>query len=384
MIEAGAEIINNSWTPGYWVEAHHFRAENEDGELDLEQTRENLDHYLWHRGMLPGEPEEVSVADFYGQSDRHPSERTIFVWSAGNNFGRRITATINLKHYGGPVLDKGGTVAADSLAVVPGLSYYFSDLTLNNVGVAAISEFSQVVSTINGREVVQREIASFSNRCGENAESFCISAPGVATFGYSDADLSVAFEEAAREINCRIPETGLTHCVLEARELAISIIVRERVETGYGAGFLLAPETEDYLNGYLPPRPGHRTRHILFRADCLRRAGAGETILSRRRRMRRATGGRRRGRMRTRQRRTHRANHGDGRQARDLRELRNIRRGIVGLGKRAHAAGRVAVNVRALVVGGRVVFIFAKRADSGDCGGRFIPAGMVDETACGV
>ena len=253
MIEAGAEIINNSWTPGYWVEAHHFRAENEDGELDLEQTRENLDHYLWHRGMLPGKPEEVSVADFYGQADRHPSERTIFVWSAGNNFGRRITATINLKHYGGPVLDKGGTVAADSLAVVPGLSYYFSDLTLNNVAVAAVNESSQVVSAVDGREVVQREIASFSNRCGANSESFCIAAPGVAFIGYSPADLSIAFEAALKESDCDETDDDYADCVLKVRDLAISIVFRERAETGYGAGFLLAPETDDYNNGYLPP-----------------------------------------------------------------------------------------------------------------------------------
>ena len=90
------------------------------------------------------------------------TDKTVFVWAAGNAHGRDCDPA---DFTGNPDLCVDGTVVARSVEVLPGLPVRFPELRGHLVAVVAVDR--------NGR------IASFSNRCGLAAD-WCIAAPGVA------------------------------------------------------------------------------------------------------------------------------------------------------------------------------------------------------------
>ena len=222
IIAAGASILNNSWTPERYVAARDFRAEDENGGLDAAQTQANLRSYLRSANMgkdgLEGD-ELLSQSGLFPD----PADRPIFVWSAGNNNGQVVSAEVNLTMHGGRILEKGTVISATVLATLPGLPRYFPELTLNNLAVAAVNDIGNPVQSVaNGVTLRQPPIAAFSNRCGAESESFCLAAPGFAGYAYTRADLAATNGD-------------------------ISAIVAETFRTGYNGGFVLAPETEAFL-----------------------------------------------------------------------------------------------------------------------------------------
>ena len=222
VIAAGASILNNSWAPELYVAASDFRAEDANGGLDLAQTQANLRSYL--RSVNMGK-DNLEGDELLSQSGLFPdpADRPIFVWSAGNNNGRVVSAEVNLTMHGGRILEKGTVISATALATLPGLPRYFPELTLNNLAVAAVNDIgNRVRSVADGVTLRQPPIAAFSNRCGAGSESYCLAAPGFAGYAYTSADLAAANSD-------------------------ISAIVAETFRTGYNAGFVLAPETEAFL-----------------------------------------------------------------------------------------------------------------------------------------
>ena len=222
VIAAGASILNNSWAPELYVAASDFRAEDANGGLDLAQTQANLRSYL--RSVNMGK-DNLEGDELLSQSGLFPdpADRPIFVWSAGNNNGQVTPAEINLTMHGGRILEKGTVISATALATLPGLPRYFPELTLNNLAVAAVNDIgNRVRSVADGVTLRQPPIAAFSNRCGAGSESYCLAAPGFAGYAYTSADLAAADSD-------------------------ISAIVAETFRTGYNAGFVLAPETEAFL-----------------------------------------------------------------------------------------------------------------------------------------
>jgi len=87
--------------------------------------------------------------DALAQQDKARSERTIFVFSAGNAWN--------------DIDDEGNTVQADSPELMPGLPYLFPELKDHMLAVAAVDDSG--------------EIAFYSNRCGVAAD-YCLVAPG--------------------------------------------------------------------------------------------------------------------------------------------------------------------------------------------------------------
>ena len=275
MAAGGAAIINNSWTPEYHLSAHNFRAPPNCGpvEVCLDKTRANLRYYARETGNLGGHQLETDDGRFIDlEADQllteydyiasetggvsNPADRPIYVWSGGNNNGRMVTADITIREAVGPsdlpgpvltVLREGSVVTATALAVIAGLPYYFPDMTLNNLAVAAVDEvYEAPVKTVeNGVTLSQSPIASFSNRCGGGASSFCLAAPGVASWDYSSEE----YVEIGEEIGCVVIQNsnGRSQCVnINHHEQVLTRLAAEKFRTGLGAGFLLAPETEAF------------------------------------------------------------------------------------------------------------------------------------------
>ncbi|MDE0385705.1 MAG: S8 family serine peptidase [Defluviicoccus sp.] len=90
------------------------------------------------------------------------TDKTVFVWAAGNAHGRDCDPA---EFTGNPELCVDEKIVARSVEVLPGLPVRFPELRGHLVAVVAVDR--------NGR------IASFSNRCGLAAD-WCIAAPGVA------------------------------------------------------------------------------------------------------------------------------------------------------------------------------------------------------------
>ena len=102
------------------------------------------------------------------------SNKTVFIWSAGNGYGRDCDVA---DFSGSSNICVNGKVNAKSPQVLAGLPARIPELRANNVAVVAVDQSG--------------DIASFSNRCGI-AANWCIAAPGVginaAYFGPKDGD----------------------------------------------------------------------------------------------------------------------------------------------------------------------------------------------------
>ena len=117
----------------------------------------------------------IGMIDFYSSSDltanlgnminairQSGSNRTVFVWSAGNSHNDPCSA--NDFPSGHQNLCSGGRVNAASPEILAGLPARIPELRSNHIAVVAIGSSGS--------------IASFSNRCGIAAD-WCIAAPGV-------------------------------------------------------------------------------------------------------------------------------------------------------------------------------------------------------------
>ena len=264
LVTHGASIINNSWTPTFYLTAHDF---NPCSPLDSgcrDRARNNLRAYARGAGLgghnvtLNGFGIDLEVDELFtdynhatSQKNVLPADRPIYVWSAGNNNGRRVTADLTVRAVDGNVLTvfrEGSVVTATALAVLAGLPYYFPEMTLNNLAVAAVDEFYQNprMTMVDGVTLYQSPIAGFSNPCGERASSFCLAAPGVASYEYGQAE----YVEIAREYtDCNLGQTdrGGYECGNSFRhEQIITRLVAQKLLTGLGSGFVLAPETEAF------------------------------------------------------------------------------------------------------------------------------------------
>ena len=286
LVSSGASIINNSWTPEIYIAAHDFRPRGACGtaEACLEQARANLQYYARDRGVALGNPLHsgerrrnfaitVEVNELFTTYDHaaqraggvsDPADRPIYVWSAGNNNGRDVAADVTIRAADNSVLTvlrKGSVVTATSLAVIAGLPHYFPDMTLNNLAVAAVDEFREqkARTVVDGETLHQSPIASFSNPCGEGASSFCLAAPGVASY---DWHTNAEFVEIALTVNnCDLMRTFFAgagwryRCAnVAAHDDILTRLAAERLSTGLGSGFVLAPETEEFKQqeGKLP------------------------------------------------------------------------------------------------------------------------------------
>ena len=272
LVTSGASIINNSWTPEFYITAHDF---NPCSPLDSgcrDRARNNLRAYARqeHVGLggrnvmlnnnraIDLEVDELFTNYNYAtsQKDVSPADRPIYVWSAGNNNGRIVTANVTLRAADGRVLKvlrEGSRITATALAVMPGLPHYFPEMTLNNLAVAAVDEFREekARTVVDGETLYQSPIARFSNRCGEGSSSFCLAAPGVASY---DWHRNAEYVEIARTINsCNLKRFvhpgGVSRYMCtnnDAHEQIITRLVAQKLLTGLGSGFVLAPETEAY------------------------------------------------------------------------------------------------------------------------------------------
>ena len=274
LVTNGASIVNNSWTPEFYIATHDFRPRDacSTAEECMEQTRANLQSYARQSNIRLGANNlqthnnriiTVEVNELFTTYDHaarqvdgvnDPADRPIYVWSAGNNNGRKVAANVTLLAADNSVLtvlQKDSVVTATSLASIAGLPYYFPDMTLNNLAVAAVDEFFRqpVVTMVDGETLYQSPIARFSNPCGEGASSFCLAAPGVADYEYGLAEYAeIAMTVSSCDL-ARVPRGGGTdiRCVTdEGHEEVLAILVAEKFRTGLGSGFLLAPETEDF------------------------------------------------------------------------------------------------------------------------------------------
>ena len=279
LVTHGASIINNSWTPEYYIATHDFRPRGNCGSAGtcLEEAMANLRHYARREGIGLGghelptddgrkinlEVDELFTTYDYAASKvdgvSNPADRPIYVRSAGNNNGRKVTANITILAANGnilTVLRRNSVITATSLASIAGLPYYFPDMTLNNLAVAAVDEFSQSpAETVVGDETLyQSPIAGFSNPCGEGASSFCLAAPGVADYEYGNAEYAeIALLYYNRDCNLGEDSNGRYRCGNEHRHKEVlTYLLAEHFRTVFGtgvgldSGFLLAPETERY------------------------------------------------------------------------------------------------------------------------------------------
>ena len=245
LIDSGASVINNSWTTDFYIAARDFRSYDEFGNFDPAQTRANLRSYLASEGF--------GDENFFSQAGRFsdPADRPIFVWTAGNSQGRRVTAAVDLSRFGGPSLEEGRIIEASSPGILSGLPEFFPELALNNIAVAAVDGVRPpAVTVVDGEELRQPKIAGFSSRCG--GASFCISAPGVANYVYSRQEVR---DEAVR-LGCATPD-DVQRCPGAIFKI-FNDIIAGRYHTGEGSGFVLAPESARYdsRESYLPPGAG--------------------------------------------------------------------------------------------------------------------------------
>ena len=271
LVTTGASIINNSWTPTFYLTAHDFNPCS-SGDTFCENNsvtngttaQDNLRAYARGAGLgghnvtLNGFGIDLEVDRLFtdynhatSQKNVLPADRPIYVWSAGNNNGRKVTADLTVRAADGSVLTvfrEGSVVTATALAVLAGLPHYFPEMTLNNLAVAAVDEFYQNprMTMVDGVTLYQSPIAGFSNPCGERASSFCLAAPGVASYEYGQAE----YVEIAREYaDCDLNFTNSRgyECGNSFRhEQIITRLVAQKLLTGLGSGFVLAPETEAF------------------------------------------------------------------------------------------------------------------------------------------
>ena len=276
LVTNGASIINNSWTPEYYIATHDFRPRGACGTAEecMEQARDNLQAYarrsevgLGTRNLPTHDGRRITLEVNEWFTTYHykdsivdgvaPADRPIYVWSAGNNNGRTVTANITVRAADNSVLTvlrKGSVVTATSLASVAGLPYYFPDMTLNNLAVAAVDEFyrAPVMTIVDGETLYQSPIARFSNPCGKGASSFCLAAPGVASYEFGREEyVEIALTLSSCDLGLyQYFGGGDTFYQCEddvAHQEVLKHLVAEKLRTGLGSGFVLAPETEEFI-----------------------------------------------------------------------------------------------------------------------------------------
>ena len=273
LAEGGADIFNHSWGPAEFIAADHFA----DPGGNLAKTRANLREYALRSGFGAWRENPVSkvriTALFIDEIERGrfsiegdylpPADRQIHVWSAGNYHNDTITVNIKLLDANGDplrTLRAGNVINATVPGVFAGLPKYFPELTLNHLAVAALRLGPNVAVVEDGVTLYQSSIADFSNRCGANSESFCISAPGEAILGrpvqgYHWIDVAIArdtveWRRAQEAVRRKYPECATTldpfllgrcNLIYPREELVL-----ERFRTGFGSGVVLAPDTDEY------------------------------------------------------------------------------------------------------------------------------------------
>ena len=255
---AGAKIINNSWGALAPLRADDFRAFDFNGDLDMTQTRQNINNFLRFRlfGNL-GEIPPVDILSF-ARVYPNPADRPIHVWAAGNDNGYVVREKrggrplhLDYRDLGGPLLRVGQVIRADTPSLPAGLHPYFPVLTLNNLAVASVNEFDLTMHlTPNGRggmmTLTQAPIASSSARCGPGGRAFCLAAPGVARIDFSFLD-----EEERDAIVLQFPCVPSGDCHFGELLAIDQVLASLRFSHGRGAGFLLAPEAgKSYVRNY--------------------------------------------------------------------------------------------------------------------------------------
>ena len=267
LAEGGADIFNHSWGPEEFITADDFA----DPGGNLAKTRANLREYALRGGFGAWREnifgvritglyiDEIERGRFSIEEDYlPPADRQIHVWSAGNYHLDSITVDIQLRDANGDplrILRAGNVVNATVPGVFAGLPKYFPELTLNHLAVAALQIGPNYRVIDNGVTLFQSSIADFSNRCGANSESFCISAPGEAILGrpgWINVAISLKtpeFLRAQAEVRRKYPDCvnpGFLQRHLCENQILKEELVLERFRTGFGSGVVLAPDTDEY------------------------------------------------------------------------------------------------------------------------------------------
>ena len=255
-----ADIFNMSWGTRY-LATRDFRA-TIDGEFNLEATRKNLRDFIFHYGYKFG---DFGLDDLLTSGD--PVDKKIFVWSAGNDNGKVVEEDHpkDFSEFGGPVFEVGQTISADSPSTFAGMGLYYSDMTINSLAVAAIDQGVGPRVTLDGEVVAQGHVAHYSNRCGEGSAAFCLAAPGRAFFRATREELRNGIEahECPLEYDAedfadyddlkdKLALHANTLLCLEKNPGFFSEIAEKNLRdgVGFGAEFILAPETEDFQQRY--------------------------------------------------------------------------------------------------------------------------------------
>ena len=267
LAEGGADIFNHSWGPEEFITADDFA----DPGGNLAKTRANLREYALRNGFGAWREnifgvritglyiDEIERGRFSIEENYlPPADRQIHVWSAGNYHLDSITVDIQLRDANGDplrILRAGNVVNATVPGVFAGLPKYFPELTLNHLAVAALQIGPNYRVIDNGVTLFQSSIADFSNRCGANSESFCISAPGEAILGrpgWINVAISLKtpeFLRAQAEVRRKYPDCvnpGFLQRHLCENQILKEELVLERFRTGFGSGVVLAPDTDEY------------------------------------------------------------------------------------------------------------------------------------------
>ena len=289
LAERDVDIFNHSWGPAAFITADNFA----DPGGDLEKTRANLREYALRNGLGAWSEnnfrvritalyiDEIERGRFNLEDDYlPPADRHIHVWSAGNYHNDLLTVNITLLDANRNllrILPAGSRVNATVPGVFAGLPKYFPELTLNHLAVAALKLGPNVGVVENGVTIYQSLIADFSNSCGANSETFCISAPGEALLGrpnwLSSESPYIRDWERRRAIEAvkkRYPDCvnpGILQKILCDNQLFREALVLQRFETGYGSGVVLAPDTDEYRQSESRLPTGYdRTRGTSFSA----------------------------------------------------------------------------------------------------------------------
>ena len=274
LVAGGASIINSSWGKRY-VTAHDYLPT--DGENVMESARANLRAYVKRQsGNYPNLDDWLRGKFSSADPLPAPADRPIYVRAAGNWHGSRLffeTITVEaaddsvLK-----VLHNGHVVNATVPGLWAGLPEFFPELTLNNLAVAAVQYERSSVTVENGVTLRQAPIWEDSNRCGAGNDSFCLVAPGEVGYLVTEEEREhiwrvsreKAYEDDPRCLDtsgfsswrnddnwnyCRRSKGTYTEGdALRTRHI-ISLyaeLVATKFRRGFGAEFLLAPETDEY------------------------------------------------------------------------------------------------------------------------------------------
>ena len=246
LTDAGAFIINNSWGPALPLSPMQFRQNDQNGNLDLPATQATLRQALRELGFGI---DEALLSQAYRFPD--PADRPILVWAAGNDNGLLVEADSEwnkIKYSDGReenYYEVGTRLFFNDPEFFGGLPRYFPDLTLNNLAVVAVDEFA----------AGENAIVEFSARCGPDSASFCLAAPGVAGFDFRflDANEQTATAAVFPCVARWLATDGLdfdSACNFIERLSVRKFLSARRFADGVGGGFLLAPETAEFIRTF--------------------------------------------------------------------------------------------------------------------------------------